>query len=180
MARAGHTIEADESDALRGNEQRGGGDEVAHVPELRGIPDGGIESGAAAHRCLGRHIGQFRQAEESAGDVLSQGDACGVILSADANLPVDEEPRVSPARQRCREILADKALGKEELQEGVAEGFAELLGVLDGQEEEAAVGGEAPLQHQSVPVGVGPQEIPEGLEGDDWRTFQAGQPAARR
>jgi hypothetical protein len=70
---------ADQSDSLRGNEQCGVGDEVARVPDLAGIPDCGIEGGAVANRRLGMQIGRFGKGERSAGYVLSQGDACGVI-----------------------------------------------------------------------------------------------------
>jgi len=164
----------DESDALRGDEQRGVGDEVAYVPDLRGIPDCGIEVGAIAHRRLGRQVGQFRKGEGSAGYVLSQGDACGVILSTDVDPLIHGKARMFPAQEGRGKILADEAPGQEKLQEGTAEGFGEFLGVVDRQEEEASVGGEASFQHQSVPMGVGPQEIPEGLKSHDRGSLQKG------
>jgi hypothetical protein len=87
-----------------------------------------------------------------------------VIVAGYANLVVDGEARIFPAQKRCREILADEALGQEELDKGSAEGFGELLGVVNGKEEESSVGGEASFQHQGVPVGVCPQEIAEWLK----------------
>jgi hypothetical protein len=73
---------------------------------------------------------------------------------------------VSPAQEGCGKILAYKALGEEKLDEGAAEGFGELLGVMERQEEESPVGGEPSFQHQRVPVGVRTQEIAEGLKCD--------------
>ena len=61
----------DKLDALRGNEHRGIGDEVANIPDLAGISDRGIEGGAVAHRRFGRQIEQLGQGERSAGDVRS-------------------------------------------------------------------------------------------------------------
>ena len=90
-----------------------------------------------------------------------------MIVAGYADLMIDGEARVFPAQKRCSEILADKALGQEELDKGAAEGFGELLGVVEGQEKEASVGGEASFQHQGVPVGVWSQEIAEGLESYD-------------
>jgi hypothetical protein len=45
----------------------------------------------------------------TAGYVLGQGDACWVILGCDGDLPVDREPRVSPAQKHCGEIKSAAA-----------------------------------------------------------------------
>ena len=90
---------------------------------------GGIQAEEAdepdsLHRRLLGQIGQLREGQRGAGDVLSQGDACGVILSRDADPLIDGEARVFPAQEGCGKILIDEAFGQEELDEGAAEGNA--------------------------------------------------------
>jgi hypothetical protein len=73
-----------------------------------------------------------------------------------------------------RNPRADEAFGREQLEEGATEGLGEFLRVVQGQEEEAAVVGEASFQHKGMPVGVGPQEIAEGLKCHDGGAPQGG------
>ena len=68
---------ANKTDSLRGNEQSGSGDEVAGIPDLGGVPDGGVEIGAVAHRRLGRQIEKLGQGEGGAGDVRSTAQMAG-------------------------------------------------------------------------------------------------------
>ena len=52
-----------EAEALRGNEEGGGSDEVIHIPDIDGIPDGGIVVGGVAPRRQGRQVGELVQRE---------------------------------------------------------------------------------------------------------------------
>ena len=77
-----------------------------------------------------------------------------MIVAVYANPVVDGEPRVFPAQEGGGELLCDQRLGEQELDDGTAEGFGELRGVVDGKEEEATIGGEPSFQNDGVPVGV--------------------------
>ena len=91
------TIKADESDALRRDEQSGVGDEGARGPFSLAIPDGGIELGAVAYRRLSGYVGQFRQGQGGAGGVLCQADPRGLILGTDTYKVGRFHPGLDPA-----------------------------------------------------------------------------------
>jgi hypothetical protein len=84
-------LRGDESSARDGTRARqsGVGDAVACGPFSLAVADGGIELGAVAHRRLLGQVGQLREGQRGAGDVLGQADACGVILCADADVRID-------------------------------------------------------------------------------------------
>jgi hypothetical protein len=107
------------------------------------------------------------------------GDGAGPSARAPTSLVTPAS--VVDARRLHREVpvhLRDPAQGASRvLQDGPngnAEDFGELLGVVDGQEKESAVGGEPSLQHQRVPVGVRSQEITKGLKCNRCCRFQKG------
>ena len=79
----------DKPNTLRWNEQSGSGYEVASVPDLEGISDGGVEIGGVAHRPLGRQVGELVHGEGGTGDVLSKSSARVVIVAVYVNLVVD-------------------------------------------------------------------------------------------
>jgi hypothetical protein len=81
---------------------------------------------------------------------------------------------VFPTQEGRSELLSDESLGKEELDESTTEDLGELLGVVNGQEEEPSVGGETPFQDQGMPVGVRSEKITEGLKSNDACRAQKG------
>ncbi len=80
---------SNKANSLRWDEQSGSGYEVASIPYLDGIPDGGIEVGGVAHRPLGRQVGELVHGEGGTGDVLSECNARFVIVAVYANFIVD-------------------------------------------------------------------------------------------
>jgi hypothetical protein len=107
-------------------------------------------------------VGELLQRQGSPGDVLCEGLLGVAVAAVEAHGVVHGKAGVPPAQEGGGKPLADEAQ-LQELSDGAsAQALAQARGIVDGEEEEPAVGIEAALEDEGMEMGVEAGESPKG------------------